>query len=282
LSVNATVAEWKALLAYGESLVDRMAETKLSEITSFCNGMVHVYLPPPDTTDLNQKMDSVMSKLLRAVEACRSDHAYVMDALFSDPEDWEDEGVDTDAVRRLVETAVECAPCILDWAYEQRRQLDAVEEWQRRVELALTPSAEEDGGSGGGGGGGGELVDLEHLLQAARRTLAFRSMAQVALEQRIDRAYDLRGRIRALLDPTAPREALKVLGSVVREVAKLRVTFPEARLLATCHQQAEAWVDRANVVRGVVMRKRVLFALPDLTKLCHDLYVFRPSVQGSR
>jgi hypothetical protein len=229
-------------------------------------------------------MDSVMGRLVRAVEACRSDHAYVVDALFSDPEDGEDEGVDTDAVRRLVETAVECSPCIPDWAQEQRRQLDAVEEWQRLVELALSPSSEEDGGSVAGDGGVGELADLERLLRLARRTLAFRSMAQVSLEQRLDKAYDVRGRIRALLDPATPLETLKVLGSVVREAAKLGVTFPEARQLADCHQRAEAWVDRASVVRDAVVEKGacVIIRLARLNIVPVSLHHFRPSDPRSR
>jgi hypothetical protein len=117
-SHKAAVAEWKALMELGQNLVDEMSSVTLSEIPQFCRCVSRVFLPPPDTTDLNQQMDAFMGRLLEAGKACRSDQAYIVDTMFSDPDDVADDSVDTAELQRLINAAVESAPCVLDWAVD--------------------------------------------------------------------------------------------------------------------------------------------------------------------
>jgi PLU-1-like protein/PHD-finger len=266
-SHNASVAEWKALMELGQNLIDDLKTVTLSEVTQFCRCVSRVYLPPPDTTELNQQMDSIVVRLLGAVESCRSDQAYIVDAMFSDPDDNDDDGVDTNELQRLISAATGSAPCVLDWADEQRRAVDSAVAWERRVEQALAAERFLDVV---GGVAGGELEELERLVEQAMQTLSFRPTTLVALEQRIVKAYELRTRSCALFDNTETRETLKALGSTVRDATKLRVTFPEARRLIECHVQAEAWVDRANVA----IRSRIsLTEIKELLRRADDLPV---------
>lgn len=266
---NATVAEWKALMELGQNLLDELTTAKLSEVAQFCCFMSRVYLPPPDTTDLNQQMDSIVGQLLGVVETSRSDQAYIMDAMFSDPEDADDDGVDTYELQRLVDAAMASAPCVLDWADEQCRAIDSARAWELRVEQTLATEATDISGAGG------ELEELEQLVQEAKHLLSFRPTTLVALEMRLVKAYELRKRICALFENVESREPLKALGLIVRDAARLRVAFPEARRLIECHSQAEAWVDRANVaIRSRISLSEIKALLRRADELPVDLSEF--------
>ena len=240
--VNAN--EWEALLAYAQALRDEREHLNLSEVVGFCHRMTQLQLPPPDTFELNRRMEEYITLFLDDIEACKARESLVMDL-------WQSNGVDLDSLRKLIDAPT---PCHLDWSSERLRQLDVADEWQQRVVQVLDTS--------------GELADLEALAKTAK-AWDLRPRGLVTLEHKLARAVDYRSRI-VVWKASTSLESVKLVASLVKDVTKLGVSFPEALQLVECHQNIESWVDRA----GVAIRSRIsLQEIKDLLRTSKELPV---------
>ena len=77
----------------------------LSEVVGFCHRMAQLQLPPPDTFELNRRMEEYITLFLDDIEACKARESLVMDL-------WQSNGVDLDSLRKLIDAPT---PCRFAW-----------------------------------------------------------------------------------------------------------------------------------------------------------------------
>jgi hypothetical protein len=94
-------------------------------------------------------------------------------------------------------------------------------------------------------------TDLEQLevMAAEAKAHGFRCKALVHLERKIQKAHQLRDRI---LDwkkscEKGSKETIKFVAAMVRDIQRLKLTYPVVKELLSFHRSAESWVDRANI-----------------------------------
>ncbi|CAB9497258.1 Nucleosome-remodeling factor subunit [Seminavis robusta] len=252
---------WKAILLLGQAIVEQLTKassssrvppTKLSLLLSFLNNAYQVRPMPEDvfraasvTPDINRSFDFIAEYADKA----RKVQAKLMDTLY----ETNDGGVEWDIVQKLLDQqGIRALPVELDDATELHQQLALVADWQSRLDALV----EED-----------ELClsSLEDLAQEGR-SFIFRSRSLVCLENRIQKAYQLRDRVlqwrqsceQCEEDLDDKKENFKYLCGMVRDANRLKLKFPVVTDLLETHRTVEAWIDRANIaIRSRISLKEI-------------------------
>jgi hypothetical protein len=240
---------WDAVLAAAQSmqqdLVDKQQTLNLSEIVAFI-GRVHALPPAPPKH--NNTLDAAMNALWNACQGPMRNQAILMDL-------WVEEGVLTEVLRKQLTACAKDTTIVLDDTDDRNRQLSVVMEWQTRVDAAAGQDPDYDDGRH-------DILTLEGFAEEARAH-GFRSKGLVALEAKLEKAYQLRDRI-IEWKTSGTKETIKFLGSLVRDIGRLRLLFPEAMETKNFHKDVETWVDRANIA----IRSRI--TLSEIKQLLHS------------
>lgn len=243
---------WKSILKFGQCIEENLNKAacngrrhvqllKFSTLTSFLNNAYLVRPVPEDIyrassvpLSINECFDTIASY----VDQARKVQAQLMDLLYETNE----EGVDLDALQKLLDQSRRSLALELDDAKVLHEQVDLGLEWQRRLDAMV---AETDLC----------LSSLEDLAKEGQ-SFAFRTKSLVCLENRIQKAYQLRDRIMEWRKGCSTdnednlddkKECVKVLHAMVREANRLKLSFPEVAELRETHRSVEAWIDRANI-----------------------------------
>ena len=242
---------WKAVLAHAQELgeeLDKANKPLLSQVLAFVKGAHSLPLPEESygtrhivVEGISESMHRILDHVIKAHDA----QAKLLDMLY----DEDDDGVDTISVRKYMDECDSTLAIRLDAMNTLENQLDLAQQWQSRLdELArdVLVTDERD-----------DLREAEELLRQACM-LGFRWRGQVELEGRVQKAHELRDRLRDWQQSCAEhkKESFKFVLALVRDANRLNMNFPEVSDLLRFHQIAEAWVERANVA----VRSRISLA----------------------
>jgi len=253
---------------------------------------------PSSTATVVEAIDVTMRSLLDACRTAQQEQARLLDL-------WYEEGIDADVLRKhldalqmssskvaggsaaanttkLSPTAPASLAVQLDIIPNLRQQVQVVTLWQSSVDTLLKACSGNGSSSSDPETNGkdcdkelrqarNDLILLEKKLAEARNH-TIRSKVLVALENKLERAYQLRDKIRkwqqstfvtsacnsgdedsvnstasSSLSNSKDKESLKFVSSVVRDITRLKLVFPETVSMLEFHRLQESWVDRATI-----------------------------------
>lgn len=274
--LESPVDVWNAVLGAAEDMEQELAEDKasmpLSEALAFIANACR--LPTPERvfneTTVPLQIATQMWALLDMIDVSRAQQAKLMDL-------WREEGVELDVLRKQLDTASKLK-LKLDYAKDMKRQVQVVVEWQARLDAAL---AVEDLDDGADDEERNDLAVLEELALEAK-SHGFRSKGLLVMESKIEKAYQLRDRIidwRTSSERGA-RETIKFVASIVRDLNRLKLRFPEAYEMLAFHRAAESWVDRANIaIRSRISLNELVALIKRGQEMPLDLSDFQDKLQ---
>ena len=229
---------WRALLACGQEMVRQLEEKNsqrilLSELWYFIERATS--LTPPDAVFTDavfiEELSKTMESLQEFMDEARFYRAKLIDV-------WARESVDLEALRKFFDS-VTCLPVKIDEEDELMRQLVVVEKWNTEVEAILTSDDL------------GNESDLQRLVALKEEIPfhGFRCKTSQSIGGKIDRAFILREQIEEWKDRCqgGEKSSLKVLGSMVKEAQKLKISFPQVKELLEFQEKAQTWVEKAMV-----------------------------------
>lgn len=247
---------WKAVLHNEQELGHHLEEMKKPLLSHILDFTRNAYcLPPPEESFgsrhiVVEGISESMHVLLNHVTKAHDAQAKLLDMLY----DEDDEGVEMEAVKKYMKELDSSLTIRLDIMNVLDRQLDLACRWQGRMKKlsreVLVPDDNDD------------LAQYEELLREANQ-LGIRWRGQVELEERVNKAYQLRDRLREWQRDcvSGEKDNFKFVSGLVRDANRLNVNFPEVSELLKFHQTAETWVERASVA----VRSRV--ALTEIESL---------------
>jgi PLU-1-like protein len=241
---------WRSILACGKSIERQLNSEGETEKKPFLSTLLAFIgnsygLPAPESCFgthhvMVEEVSHSMMSILAHVEKAQQALAKVRDSLF----DGSGEGIDSDTLVKVLDAECRTLPIRLKEVDNVFRCREIVVEWERRV-VALLDSKEDEIES---------LLESNSLrvaerLQAESRSHGYLSKTSVQLDHRILKAYELRDRILRWKKGCAEgnKGPLRILTSLVKEVSRVRLIFPEATDVIKVHQAAEGWIDRANI-----------------------------------
>lgn len=241
---------WRSILACGKSIESLLegntTDTKkllLSTVVSFIGNAYG--LPVPESCFGSQhvmieEVSNCMLKILSHIDKAKNAQAKLRDLLHSGSGD----GIDTDSLRKSLDSEGKNIAVRLDEADELYKFIDIVVEWEDRSAKLL--GSDDDNNDIDK-----DRDDLRMSVRLAKEAQShgYVSKALVQLNHRIHKAYSLRSRILAWQDASRKGETgtLKGVAALVRESHRLKFIFPEVRSLLEFHRSVEGWVDRANI-----------------------------------
>ena len=184
-----------------------------------------------------------MKELHDAYMVARWHYAHLLDL-------WGEYGIDVETMEKHVELArANCGGIFIDFLEEMRRELNQSIEWQRKVDRVYQELNTMDDDH--------QRNDLDTLLQLLDegKLHGLRSKAFVSLEKKIERVLHLQNRILRWRDTAATassnnhesKETIKFTMALVREIHRFKVRFPVGNDMILFQQDAESWVERANI-----------------------------------
>lgn len=233
---------WKAVLASAQELGHSVEEDKKPLLSHVINFIRNAYcLPPPEESFgsravVVEGISDSMHFLLDHVTKAHDAQAKILDMLY----DESNEGIDMEAVKKFTEELASSLTLRLDIMDVLDKQLDIATKWQVRLKKlsreVLVPDDIDD------------LAQLEELLREASQ-LSIRWRGQVEHEEHVEKAYQLRDRLREWQQDceNGKKENFKFVSGLVRDAYRLNINFPEVTELLRFHQDAESWVERASV-----------------------------------
>jgi hypothetical protein len=254
---------WKAVLACAQVMGRHLQEEKPILLSSVVSFVGHAYqLPVPEVvfdstpvvaSHMTEEVSACMWTLLHAADTARKYQAALLDL-------WSQDGVDMDAARKMLEAAAKATCVRLDEAAEMQRQVNVVSEWTVRLETFLASAAASDGNNSNHNSSSNDQDEssssssrngLEQLeaMAAEAKTHGFRCKGLVELESKIQKAHQLRDRILEWKKSCeeGSKETIKFVAAMVRDIQRLKLTYPVVTELLSFHRTAESWVDRANI-----------------------------------
>ena len=299
---------WKAVLACGQAmgreLEQKESKPLLSDVMSFIRN-AHGLASPEESfgtrhivvEGISESMHTILDHVSKAHDA----QAKLLDMLY----DEENEGVDLDAVRKYMNEVNRTISIRLDEMSVLENQLELAAEWQSRLDSLM--SANDSDGDSIMTDDRDDLAAAEQLL-ADGSTLGIRSRGVVQLEKQIEKAYQLRDRLRAWQKVGLVRtlhcyrwwkpvsnavlrcmqsqsenkkESIKFISGLVRDANRLNLNFPEVSELFKFHRTAEDWVDRANVaVRSRISLTEIESLINRAEEMPLDLSEFSEKLQS--
>jgi hypothetical protein len=283
--------EWKLILESGQNVLEKMKNGVKPQLPDLFLIIAKAYtIPQPEEVygrrDSTAKNISIcLNLIMDLMEQGRNTLAYFIDAVH----DTKNQGIDLQSLSKNVEK--KCSECQVQLVEAEIVQdiISEALEWESRLDKNDDASEDDDSSSNAS-------EDL-HLPQQSLSTaeylasqgncLSIRPKTLVALEDRIQRAYDLRTKIREWNQVSVPfclfslrschdysnkkiaaqsnndNESVKYLASMIKDANKINLGFPELSLLSKVHKNAEEWIDRANVA----LRSKI--SLAELQDLVH-------------
>lgn len=272
---------WKAVLQCAQEMTHEL-EGQSSNNTNkpLLSQLVYLvqnaaYLPPPEESFGNRHLvvegiSTSMHLLIDAISKALDQQAKLLDCLY----DLNQEGVDRTAVKQLVKELDSTLAVRLDSLNVVDKQLELAQKWQSRVNKLTRSVLVADDVD--------DLAQYQDLLQEAS-TLGIRWKGQVELEERVEKALELRNRLREWHQSCAAgnKESFKFVAALVRDANRLNVNFPEVSDLLQFHATAEEWVERANVaVRSRISLTEIESLVDRAEKMPLDLSEFTNKLQS--
>jgi hypothetical protein len=241
---------WRSILACGKSMEGQLSiegeiEKKplLSTLLTFIGNSCG--LPAPESCFgthhvMVDEVSNTMGTILVYVERAQQLLAKLRDFIF----DGSGEGIDSDNLLKFLDTECKSLPIRLTEVDDIYSCRTVVVEWESRVVALLDPKEEE-----------APCVKQSNLLRTAERLQSeskshgYISKTSVQLDNRIMKAYELRDRILKWQNVCIEgrKATLRQLSSLMKEVNRVRLIFPEASAVIEMHYTAESWIDRANI-----------------------------------
>lgn len=259
--------EWKLILESGQNVLEKLKNGIKPHLPDLLTILTKAYtIPQPEEVygrrDSTTKNISIcLNSIMDLIEQGRNALAYFMDGLY----DIKDEGIDVQSLSKNVDKKSSECQVQLGEAEIMRDIISEALEWESRLNKNENTSEDDDSSSN-------SSEDL-HLPQQSLSSaedlasqgncLSIRPKTLVALEDRIQRAYVLRTKIREWNQSNNDNESVKYLASMIKDANKINLGFPELSLLSKVHKNAEEWIDRANVA----LRSKI--SLAELQDLVH-------------
>lgn len=231
---------WRSILSYGQSMERTVsaadgAKPCFSEVMKF---LFHCYaLPIPESSFGNrhvcvEQLSECFNSLLDHVSKARDVLSEIMDCLAENQD-----GVDTEALRKLLDIQLDTCPLLLTEEAVLRKHLVVASKWQERLDglLATAHDAEDQD----------NLLVAETLAEEAR-SYGVRMRGLVLLEKKIQKAHQLDERL-SEWDRGSKANTVKAVSGLVREANRVNLPSSRVRKLWRFHKELEAWVDRANI-----------------------------------
>jgi len=267
---------WKAVLSRAQELgreLDSGTKPLLSQVVSFVRNAQ--CLPPPEdfygtrhivVEGISEAMHRILNDVTRAHDA----QAKLLDILY----DENNEGVNVEAVTKYIKLVDSTLAIRLDAVNVVEQQLELAQKWQARMDGLERDVLVPD-----------DIDDLEQALELLRDAsrLGIRWRGQVELEERVNKAFQLRDRLYEWQQSCAKdkKESFKFVSGLVRDANRLNVNFPQVSELLKFHQAAEAWVERANVaVRSRIPLTEIESLVDRAEKMPLDLLEFTNKLQS--
>jgi hypothetical protein len=246
-SSRSVAKTWEAVLAAARAFDKHLSDVTLDTLLDFFD---HVRrLPSPsqcldETTRIASSVIECLNKLWKECSEARLLRAQWMDL-------WYEEGVDIEAIRKVFKSVSILVP---DEFSELQRQVDIVDEWQTRLNDALAAAAEDDPDLQRD-----DVPLLESLALEAKKAHGFRCKSFVALQMKLEKVYDMRTKLNTWwADKCTEGCTVRTIGSMVREVLRMKVRFTEGNFLLRFSQDVDSWVERADIaIRSRMSLKEV-------------------------
>jgi hypothetical protein len=248
---------WRSVLACGKSMERQLngdacnQKPLLSTVVSFVRNAYA--LPVPESCFgtnhvMIEEVSSCLLTLLDHVDKARHEQAKLRDILY----DEEGEGVDMDALQKFLDSTGKALSIRLDEAEELYSYRERVTEWEGRLAKILEPAATDEHFEGRN-----DFATVQQLAVEAK-THAFVSKSLVQLQARIQKAHTIREKLIEWEKSCEQGEknTIKVVASLVRDSARLKLIFPEVSRLLEFHREQDNWVDRSNIA----IRSRISLA----------------------
>lgn len=182
---------WEAILVFGQAIEEKLNKAssgskkdvelpKLSTLCSFLNNAYFVSPTPREIflfSDVPIAIDACLSNIATHVDLARNLQAKLMDLL----DEANDNGVDLDALQKLLDEATRTLAVELDDGKILYEQVLLGLDWQKRLDSMVSENDHC-------------LSSMEELAEEGR-SFAFRSKSLVILEGRILKAHRLRDKI---------------------------------------------------------------------------------------
>jgi PLU-1-like protein len=154
------------------------------------------------------------------------------------------EGVDSDALLKLIDAEFDPIPLRLHEVDMLRSYQKIIVEWEGRVTSMLDHDDDEVFNPESG-----NTLQAAEMLKEESKSHGYISKASVQLDTRIRKAHDLRSRIRRW-KKSCQGDSLgstKTLNGLVKEAYRVKLIFKEVSEIIETHSKIEAWIDRADV-----------------------------------
>lgn len=248
-------ATWDAVLACAHAILEVLPSVHLSSLAHFLHQAAQLPFPEHLPSGPLSEIDTTLQQLADVYLLARRHQNKLLDL-------WGQDGVDLDLIQKQLAATEQAVAVSLDEMEEMKRQVAVVLEWQNRLETTVYSqfsSTCDDDGSGNVDERRNDLAACEVMLREAGQH-GFRGKELVALEQKVERAYALRDRILEWRQSSSPApdgtgrqrrrpelEPIKFVSSIVRDIHRLKLRFPEASEMLLFNTNAESWVERANI-----------------------------------
>jgi PLU-1-like protein/PHD-finger len=253
---------WTAVRCCAELMVQqiqsrppRSGSIYLSEVWHFLYQVSQLPACREDTLTITEQeiLVKVLTELVDAYAAIRWSYARLLDL-------WGEVGVDPDVILKEIDSAATSHGIVMDCLCEMKRHVHMVASWQKNVDKVCAGCNTTDNHQNKN-----DLVVLEELLKEGRGH-GIQVKGLIALEQKVERANQLQERILLWKESSARvecREPIKFTATLVREIHRLKIRYPVANELLLFQQEAESWVERANIA----IRSRI--SLEEIKTLMH-------------
>lgn len=243
---------WEGVLACARAMVDSQSSQRLSSVAHFLHQVVQ--LQPLERHHQPSDIESTLQQLVDVYLLARRYQNKLLDL-------WGQNGVDVEVILKQIAAAEKEVSLSLDEMVEMKRQVSVVLEWQNRLErtvysrFSMNASTADDGnyiGIDDADDNQNDLVSCEAML-CEGRCHGFRGKELLGLEEKVDRAYALRDRIlqwkqaSSNFNGSLKLESTKFVFSIVRDIQRLKMRFPEATEMLLFNADAESWIERANI-----------------------------------
>jgi hypothetical protein len=272
---------WRSILAYGQAM-ERAVSTEqngnrphMREVLSFLSHAYELPVLPEDCFGPRhvcvERITECFHSLLDHVLQARASIAELLDFMYQN-----EQGIDLDALGKLLDDLPQTCPLQLEEEVLLHSQLKSSLAWQQRVNELSSSCDNVDGDD--------DLLLAINLVREARAWVV-RSRGVVELEKRIEKAMQLEEKVQEW--ERACTGTVKNVSALIKEAARISLASASVRRLLKFNRELEMWVDRANVaIRSRISLSEIesLMSRAESMPLCLDEFLekLRSRVQLAR
>ena len=241
---------WRSILACGKSIERQLNSESRGErkplLSTLLTFVSKAYgLPTPESCFgthhvMIEEVSNTIISILNHVKKAQHVHAKIRDRMFDESK----EGIDSDDLIKFLDTEYNALPIRLREVDNLYKFREIIVQWELRLVRMLAIKEEELEDSKIK-----NYLSMAENMQEEARGHGYISKALVQLNNRIQKAYDLRDRIlRWKFSGVQGRmTTIKTISAFVKEAKRIKLFSPEVLEIFEFHRIAEEWIDRANI-----------------------------------